>query len=43
MYAASSSVTLPPGDYRLGMCIRNNGSKTMNNNQYVNGWAQVGE
>jgi hypothetical protein len=40
-YVATASVPLPPGTYRVGMCVRNNGAGTMNNNATVNGWTQV--
>jgi hypothetical protein len=40
-YAVSASVVLPPGTYRVGMCIRNGGLNTIGNNNYVQGWVQV--
>lgn len=40
-YASAATKTLPPGTYFVGMCVRNNGSSTINNNNFVNGWAQV--
>ena len=39
-YAAAASKVLPPGTFNVGMCVRNNGSSTINNN-YVNGWVMV--
>jgi hypothetical protein len=38
---ASASKVLPPGTFNVGMCVRNNGSSTINNNNYVNGWVMV--
>jgi membrane protease YdiL (CAAX protease family) len=40
-YAASASAVLAAGSYDVGMCVRNNGPSTINNNAYVNGWVQV--
>jgi hypothetical protein len=40
-YATAATKVLPPGTYRVGMCLRNNGQSTMNNNNNVQGWVQV--
>ncbi len=40
-YAVAATAVLPPGSYKVGMCIRNNGASTINNNNYVNGWVMV--
>jgi hypothetical protein len=40
-YSASATIALPPGTYRVGMCVRNSGASLINNNNYVSGWFQV--
>lgn len=40
-YAVAATAVLPPGTYAIGMCVRNNGSSTINNNNFVNGWVMV--
>ena len=40
-YTATGAVVLPPGSYLVGMCVRNNSSHAISNNNYVNGYAQV--
>jgi hypothetical protein len=40
-YAATATRALAPGTWNVGMCVRNNGSSTINNNNYVNGWVMV--
>ncbi len=40
-YVVAATVALPPGTYKVGMCIRNNGSSTINNNNYASGWVMV--
>jgi hypothetical protein len=40
-YSAEATKVLQPGTYNVGMCVRNNGSSTINNNNYVNGWVMV--
>ena len=40
-YSATATVVLPPGSYLVGMCVRNNSSRAITNNNYVNGYAQV--
>jgi hypothetical protein len=37
-YSAAATKVLAPGTYSVGMCVRNSGSSTINNNNYVNGW-----
>ena len=32
---------LPAGSYLVGLCVRNSSNKTISNNNYVNGYAQV--
>ena len=38
-YAAAASKVLPPGTFNVGICVRNNGGSTTNNN--VNGRVMV--
>ncbi len=40
-YTATGTVVLPPGTWLVGLCVRNSGTKTINNNNFVNGYAQV--
>ena len=41
-YSATATVALAdPGDYNVGMCVRNNGPAHISNNNYVNGWVMV--
>jgi hypothetical protein len=40
-YAVAATAVFAPGTYLVGMCVRNNGSTTINNNNYVNGWVMV--
>jgi len=40
-YAAAATKVLPPAAYNVGMCIRNNGSNPINNNNLVTGWVMV--
>ncbi len=40
-HAVAATVVLPPGSYKVGMCVRNNGASTINNNNIVNGWVMV--
>lgn len=40
-YAVAATTALTPGTYNVGMCVRNNGSGTINNNGVVNGWVMV--
>jgi hypothetical protein len=40
-FTASASAVLAAGTYKVGMCVRNNGTSTISNNNYVNGWVMV--
>ena len=40
-HAVAATVVLPPATYKVGMCVRNNGASTINNNNIVNGWVMV--
>jgi hypothetical protein len=40
-YTATGTIVLTPNSYLVGLCVRNTSSKPLNNNNYVNGWAQV--
>ena len=40
-YAVAATRLLLPGTYNVGMCVRNNGSGTINNNNFINGWVMV--
>jgi hypothetical protein len=40
-YSASATTKLPAGEFRVGMCVRNNGSNPIGNNNFVNGWVFV--
>lgn len=40
-YAVAATTVLPPGTFAVGMCVRNNGSSTISNNNYINGWVMV--
>lgn len=40
-YTATATKVLAPGTWNVGMCVRNNGGSTINNNNYVNGWVMV--
>jgi hypothetical protein len=40
-YTATGSIVLSPNSYLVGLCVRNSSNKPINNNNYVNGWAQV--
>jgi hypothetical protein len=40
-FTASASVVMAAGTYKVGMCVRNNGTSTISNNNYVNGWVMV--
>ena len=40
-YTATGSIVLTPGSFLVGLCVRNVSSKPINNNNYVNGYAQV--
>lgn len=40
-YAVAATMILSPGVFNVGMCVRNNGSSTINNNNYINGWVMV--
>jgi hypothetical protein len=40
-YAVAATKVLPVGTFNVGMCVRNNGGSTINNNNYVNGWVMV--
>ena len=39
--ATATMVVADPGDYRVGMCVCNNGPAGISNNNYVNGWFQI--
>ena len=41
MNRRAQAVVLPPCSYLVGQCVRNSSNKTINNNNYVNGYAQV--
>ncbi len=40
-YTATGAVVLPAGSYLVGLCVRNSSNKSISNNNYVNGYAQV--
>ncbi len=40
-YTATGAVVLAAGSYLVGLCVRNSSSKTISNNNFVNGYAQV--
>ena len=40
-FSSTATKVLSPGSYKVGMCVRNNGGNTLNNNGYVNGWVMV--
>lgn len=40
-YATAATIVLAPGTYDVGMCVRNNGSSRIQNNNYVAGFLQV--
>ncbi len=40
-YTATGTIALTPGSYLVGLCVRNRSSKPINNNNFVNGYAQV--
>ncbi len=40
-YATSATKALPAGTYNVGMCVRNNGSSTISNNNFLNRWILV--
>lgn len=41
-YAAAGAVTLPPGNYRVGYCVKNKSTNVaLQNNDFVNAWFMV--
>lgn len=40
-FAVSASGTLPAGEYWVGYCVVNRGSRILDNNGYVNGWILI--
>jgi hypothetical protein len=39
--AVAATKVLAVGSYLVGMCVRNNGSAVINNNNYLNGWVML--
>ncbi|MFO1305829.1 MAG: hypothetical protein U1F54_19040 [Burkholderiales bacterium] len=40
-YPAAASVSVGPGTYSVGFCVRNGGPNALTSNDYVNGWVML--